>query len=98
MRSGHVKAFALVAAAELAFLAVVVAVVLQSGQHTQFPAAVPVVGTSQVSRASIPVSVTLRAVGDTKTAALVSRGGHAAATTSGSDTGVVAKRRTIAPG
>ena len=98
MRSGHVKAFALIVAAELAFLAVVVAVVLQSGQDTHFPASVPVVDTARVSRATIPVSVTLRTVGDTKTAALASRGGHAAATTSGSDTGVVAQSSTIAPG
>lgn len=91
--SGHVKAFGIIAAAELVALAVVVAIVLHGDQRTVFPPAVPVVATAGAnSKSSVPVSVTLRMVGSTKTAALISRGGKAAAISSSSDSGFVAKR------
>ena len=49
-------------------------------------------------KASVPVSVNVKVVGSTATAALKPRGGEAAASPTNTDTGFVANRRSTAPG
>ncbi len=76
---GLAKVFGILVATELVALAIVVAIVLHSDQRTEFPTSVPV-GSPHAAVAmkpSVPVSVNVRVVGDTATAALRPRGGQA---------------------
>jgi hypothetical protein len=75
---GLAKVFGILVATELIALAVVVAIVLHGDQRTEFPTSVPVVAqATAVARSSVPVSVNVRVVGATATAALRPRGGQA---------------------
>jgi hypothetical protein len=99
MSRRHLKALGVILIAELALLAIVVAIVLGGSRRTVFPASVPVVQEPLVTtNSSVPVSVSLNAVGNVGTAPLRARGGQAAATRADSDAGVVQDRRTSSPG
>ena len=78
MSRGLAKVFGILVATELVALAVVVAIVLHGDQRTEFPASVPInAPTAVATRSSVPVSVTLKMVGATATAALRPGGGQA---------------------
>jgi hypothetical protein len=63
----------------------------------EFATSVPTRATTVATRSSVPVSVTLKNVGSTKTAAFTARGAHATSTGPTSDTGFVSNKRSTTP-